>query len=168
MFLVQTSPRLNWARNPTSAFHCCTRAHPRSASHNVRTDGFHADAFRKEEGDGSKLLEVRWIRCAKRHGGGVSAFGGRWAGPERSPDVPDDDASHDGFAQVRARRGSKKAILAIAADMLRAAYFILKRAVPNQDFGADFYDRLDHTKAATFLVKRLRNLGYKVSLSPAS
>lgn len=72
------------------------------------------------------------------------------------------------YLRLRARRGSKKAILAIAADMLRAAYFILKRDVPYQDLGADFYDRLDHTKAATSLVKRLRNLGYEVSLSPAS
>ena len=73
-------------------------------------------------------------------------------------------AVQDGYV----RRGSKKAILAIAADMLRAAYFILKRNVPYQDLGADFYDRLDHSKATTSLVKRLRNLGYEVSLSPAS
>lgn len=72
------------------------------------------------------------------------------------------------YLRLRARRGSKKAILAIAADMLRAAYFILKREVPYQDLGADFYDRLDHSKATISLVKRLRNLGYDVSLSPAS
>jgi transposase len=70
--------------------------------------------------------------------------------------------------RLRARRGSKKAILTIAADMLRAAYFILKRDAAYQDLGAGFYDRLNLTKAATSLVKRLRNLGYEVSPSPVS
>jgi transposase len=72
------------------------------------------------------------------------------------------------FHRLMGRRGAKKAIIAIAADILRACYFVLKRRVPFQDLGADFFDRQDKTKATASLIKRLRNLGYEVSLSPVA
>jgi len=71
-------------------------------------------------------------------------------------------------ASLKSRRGPKKAIVAIAADLLRAAYFILKRVVPYHELGGDFYDRMDSTKATASLVRRLKNLGYEVSLSPVT
>lgn len=55
--------------------------------------------------------------------------------------------------------GARAVIIAIAADILRAANFVLKRKVPYQDLGADFHDRQDTAKATGTLVKRLRNLG---------
>jgi transposase len=72
------------------------------------------------------------------------------------------------YLRLRARRGAKKAIVAVAADILRAAYFILKRDVPYQDLGGDYYDRLDTTKATRSLVKRLQSLGFDVALTKAS
>jgi len=72
------------------------------------------------------------------------------------------------FYRLKSRRGPKKAIVAIAADLLRAAYFILKRVVPYHELGGDFYDRMDSTKATASLVRRLKNLGYEVSLSPVA
>jgi transposase len=75
---------------------------------------------------------------------------------------------HARFQRLKARRGPKKAIMAIAADLLRATYFILKRRVPYKDLGGDFYDRLNTTKATATLVKRLKALGHNVTLSPAS
>ncbi|BDU75480.1 IS110 family RNA-guided transposase [Mesoterricola sediminis] len=72
------------------------------------------------------------------------------------------------FNRLKARRGSKKAIVAIAADMLRAAYFILKREVPYTDLGGDYYDRLDSNKARANLVRRLKALGYEVQLTPVA
>lgn len=72
------------------------------------------------------------------------------------------------FLRLKARRGVKKAIVAIAADLLRAAYFILTRRTPYHDLGAAFFDRLDTTKATANLVRRLRALGYDVHITPAA
>ena len=72
------------------------------------------------------------------------------------------------FLRLKARRGVKKAIVAIAADLLRAVYFILTRNTPYRDLGAGFFDRLDTTKATANLVRRLRALGYDVNITPAA
>ena len=72
------------------------------------------------------------------------------------------------FYRLKARKGPKKAIMAIAGDMLRAAYFILTRGVPYQELGGDYYDRLDTDKARSTLVRRLKNLGYDVQLTPVA
>ena len=50
------------------------------------------------------------------------------------------------FHRLRSRRGAKKAILAVAASMLTAAYHMLKKGVPYQDLGADHFTRRDHAK----------------------
>ncbi|HLO67744.1 MAG TPA: IS110 family transposase [Holophaga sp.] len=72
------------------------------------------------------------------------------------------------FHRLKARRGPKKAIVAIGADMLRATYFILKRGTEYQDLGGDYYDRLDTNKARSNLVRRLKALGYEVELTPVA
>ncbi len=72
------------------------------------------------------------------------------------------------FHRIKSRRGPKKAIIAVAASMLTAVYHILKNHVPYRDLGSEHYDRIDKTKAATRLVKKLKNLGYQVALSPAA
>ena len=72
------------------------------------------------------------------------------------------------FLRLKARRGVKKGIVAIAADILRAVFFILTRNTPYRDLGAAFFDRLDTTKATANLVRRLRALGYDVNITPAA
>ncbi len=72
------------------------------------------------------------------------------------------------FFRLKVRRGPKKAIVAVAASMLTAAYFILRDGVPYRDLGGDFYNRIDRAKAAQRLVRRLNNLGYQVALQPAA
>jgi transposase len=68
------------------------------------------------------------------------------------------------FLRLRAHRGPKKAILAVAASILTAIYFILRDGVEYRELGGRYYDRLDRTKATSRLVKRLRDLGYRVQL----
>jgi transposase len=68
------------------------------------------------------------------------------------------------FLRLRARRGPKKAILAVAASMLTAIYYILRDGVQHRDLGGHYFDHLDRTKATSRLVKRLRDLGYRVQL----
>jgi transposase len=73
---------------------------------------------------------------------------------------------HAQFLRLKARRGAKKAILAVAASMLRACYFMLRDQVPYRDLGPHHFDRLNQTKTLDRLVRRIRTLGYSVELRP--
>jgi transposase len=68
------------------------------------------------------------------------------------------------FLRLRARRGPKKAIVAVAASMLTAIYYILRDGVEYRELGGHYFERLDRTKVTQRLVKRLRDLGYHVQL----
>ncbi len=70
------------------------------------------------------------------------------------------------FLRLKARRGAKKAILAVAASMLTAAYHMLKNGVEYRDLGADHFARRDRSKAIQRLVRRLNDLGCEVQLVP--
>lgn len=70
------------------------------------------------------------------------------------------------FLRLKARRGAKKAILAVAASMLTAAYHMLKNGVEYRELGADHFTRRDRSKAISRLVRRLNDLGCKVQLTP--
>jgi Transposase IS116/IS110/IS902 family len=62
------------------------------------------------------------------------------------------------FLRLRARRGPKKAIVAVAASMLTAIYYILRDGVEYRELGGQYFERLDRTKATQRLVKRLETL----------
>ncbi len=68
------------------------------------------------------------------------------------------------FLRIKARRGAKKAILAVAASMLTAAYYMLRDGVEYLDLGADHFDRHDRTKTIRRLLKRLEDLGCDTTL----
>lgn len=70
--------------------------------------------------------------------------------------------------RLKARRGSKKAIVAVAASMLTAVYFMLRDRVPYRDLGAGYFDRRDQTKIANRLRRRLEALGFSVQMQPAA
>lgn len=72
------------------------------------------------------------------------------------------------FLRLKSRRGPKKAIIAVAASMLTAVYYMLTRAVPYHDLGAAHFERRDHATLAQRLVRRLRDLGFTVALQPAA
>jgi transposase len=72
------------------------------------------------------------------------------------------------FLRLKARRGSKKAILAVAASMLTAAYHMLQRDTGYHDLGADYFQRRNRDRAAHQLVRRLQSLGYDVQLRTAA
>jgi transposase len=76
-----------------------------------------------------------------------------------------DSYLHAQFLRLRARRGAKKAILAVAASMLTAAYFMLRDGVEYQDLGSDHFDRRDRSKAIRRLVRRLHDLGCDVRVT---
>jgi transposase len=68
------------------------------------------------------------------------------------------------FLRIKSRRGAKKAILAVAASMLTAAFYMLRDGVPYADLGAQHFDRHDKTKTIKRLVRRLNDLGCEVEL----
>ena len=71
------------------------------------------------------------------------------------------------FLRLKSRRGPKKAIIAVAASMLTAAYYMLRDGVDYRDLGADHFDRRDKAKLAKRLVARLHDLGFNVELRAA-
>lgn len=72
------------------------------------------------------------------------------------------------FQRLKARRGPKKAILAVAASMLTAAYHMLRGDVPYHDLGGDHFDQRDKRHTANRLIKRLGAMGYTVEIKAAA
>ena len=71
------------------------------------------------------------------------------------------------FQRLRARCGAKKAIIAVAASMLTAVYYILRDSVPYKDLGPEHFTRRNKDHAAKRLKKRLEDLGFTVEVRPA-
>ena len=70
------------------------------------------------------------------------------------------------FHRLSARRGAKKAIVAVAASMLTAAWYMLRNGTEWTDLGAAHFDRADATKTANRLIRRLQQIGYIVQATP--
>lgn len=72
------------------------------------------------------------------------------------------------YHRLRARRGAKKAAIAVAASLLTAIYHMLRDGTVYQDLGSKHFDRRDETKVVRRLRKRLVDLGYHVELHKAA
>ena len=70
------------------------------------------------------------------------------------------------FLRLRSRRGPQKAICAVAASILTAAYHMLKNATPFHDLGAAFFDNRSQQNKVRNLVNKLKNLGFQAQLTP--
>jgi len=70
------------------------------------------------------------------------------------------------YRRLASRRGRKKAAVAVAHSMLESIYHMLKRHVEYQDLGPHHFDTLEPDRLTRYLVKRLENLGHKVTLEP--
>jgi transposase len=70
------------------------------------------------------------------------------------------------FLRLKSRRGPKKAIIAVAASILTAAYYMLRDGTEYRDLGADYFARLDTARLEWHHVQRLNALGYSVTLTP--
>jgi hypothetical protein len=69
--------------------------------------------------------------------------------------------------RLRARRGEEKAIVAVAAALLRSVYHMLQDGADDHDLGADYFQP-DKARTAQQLRRRLERLGYTVELSSAT
>jgi transposase len=70
------------------------------------------------------------------------------------------------FHRLRARRGAKKAIGAVAASILTTAYHMLKNGTLYQDLGPAHFDKPAQATQVHRLIDRLRNLGFAVQITP--
>ena len=70
------------------------------------------------------------------------------------------------YLRLRSRRGAKKAICAVAASMLTAAYHMLKNGTFYEDLGSNHFDKRAKGKQVLRLVNRLQNLGFTVEITP--
>ena len=71
----------------------------------------------------------------------------------------------DKFYRLKARRGYKRAAVAIAHKILVSIYHMLSRNVPYNDLGDLYLDKLNTNQVTRNLVHRLERLGYAVTLT---
>jgi transposase len=72
------------------------------------------------------------------------------------------------FRRIAARRGKKRAIVAVSHTLLVAVYHMLSDQVSYIDLGGDHFDRLQPERLTNYHVSKLRGLGYDVTLTPAT
>lgn len=72
------------------------------------------------------------------------------------------------YRRLAARRGTKKAEVALAHTIVVIAYHVLSRKEPYRDLGVNYFDEHDRHAVERRLVRRLEKLGLKVSVEPAA
>jgi|SRR5271157_1173708 len=72
----------------------------------------------------------------------------------------------DKFYRLKARRGYKRAAVAVAHKILVSIYHMLSQNVPYNDLGDLYLDKLNKQHLTRNLVHRLERLGYTVALTP--
>jgi transposase len=70
----------------------------------------------------------------------------------------------DKYFRLKARRGAKRAVVAVAHKILVAIYHMLSGDVPYHDLGDLYLDKLNKHHLTRNLVRRLERLGYCVTL----
>jgi transposase len=71
------------------------------------------------------------------------------------------------FRRLAAKRGRKRAIIAVAHSILTIAYYLQKKRCDYRDLGSDYFDRLNADGLKRYLVRRLEALGHKVTIEAA-
>ena len=70
------------------------------------------------------------------------------------------------FRRLAARRGNKRATMAVGHAILLIAYHLLKRQETYRDLGPNYFDQKNPESLRRSLVKRPEKIGYAVSLTP--
>jgi len=72
------------------------------------------------------------------------------------------------YRRLVGRRGKKRALIAVGHSILVILYYLLKEGRQYADLGTDFFDRLEPQRLTRYYIKRLQNLGHKVTLEPCA
>jgi hypothetical protein len=68
------------------------------------------------------------------------------------------------YRRLAARRGKKRAAVAVGHTLLIIAYHVLSRREPDRELGPNYFDEHDRRRVERRLVSRLEQLGYVVDL----
>lgn len=123
---------------------------------------------------------VAWAGCAPR----LDESGGRRRSTRTRPSAPwlkttmvqaawgaartKDSYFHAQFARLKSRRGPKTAIIAVAASMLTAIYYMLRDGVEFHDLGSQHFAHHDKAQITKRLLRRLHDLGVEVEVTNAA
>jgi hypothetical protein len=69
--------------------------------------------------------------------------------------------------RIAARRGKKRAIVAVGHTTLTIAYRVLRDRIPYRELGLGYFERLNADRRTRYHTKKLRSLGFDVTLKPA-
>jgi transposase len=72
------------------------------------------------------------------------------------------------FKRLAARRGVKRAVMAVAHSVLIIGYTLLKTGQRYRELGGGYLDQINKEHLQRYLVKRLQGLGLTVSVAPAA
>lgn len=72
------------------------------------------------------------------------------------------------YRRIAARRGKKKAAIAVGRSILEIAYFVLRDGVAYEELGVNYYDERKKEAVVRNAVKRLERLGYRIAVEPAA
>jgi transposase len=97
---------------------------------------------------GSTWLKTTLVQCA-------------WAAVKKK-----DSYLQAQFYRIKARRGPKKAIMAVVASILTAIYHMLEDGTMYKDLGRNHFERRSTDQQKERLIKRLADLGYAVEIKP--
>jgi transposase len=71
------------------------------------------------------------------------------------------------FRRLASKRGNKRAIIAVAHSLLIIGYYLQEKQSSYDDLGGDYFDRIHADGLKRYLVRRLEQLGHKVTLAAA-
>jgi len=72
------------------------------------------------------------------------------------------------YRRLVSHRGKKRALVALANQLLQVVWHMLTHQQNYQELGADYFDRLHQKQLTRSLVRRLKKLGHKVSIEPVA
>ena len=72
------------------------------------------------------------------------------------------------YRRLKARRGPKKAIVAVEHAILKAIWHMLTNKVTHHDLGVDYFQAKNQDRVRSAAVRRLEKLGYTVTLDQAA
>jgi transposase len=70
------------------------------------------------------------------------------------------------YRRIAARRGDKRAIVAVAHSLIVIVYHVITRREPYQELGGDYFERCNPDAKVRRLVRQMEQLGYTVNLAP--
>jgi transposase len=92
----------------------------------------------------------------------------RWRGRAPGASRAKGTYFHAQYHRLARRRGKHRAILAVAHSVVVVISHLPRDKRPYSELGPDYFDRLDTARTQQHHVRRLEQLGYTVTRTPAA